>query len=84
MTGGARPSATGVGARELGLAGPSAGWAATSGGRRNGLRGKPEGLLADFNEMGRDAKQGWDRGDCGLRCWAGKGGWLLLFFLFPF
>jgi hypothetical protein len=28
------------GARALGQAGPSAGWAATSGGRRSGLRGR--------------------------------------------
>jgi hypothetical protein len=53
------------------------GWVAADGAR---ARGKDEGLPADFNEMGRDAKQGWDRGDCGLQCWAGKGGWLLLLF----
>jgi hypothetical protein len=48
-------------------AGSRLGWAEHAGDART--RGRDEGLPADFNEMGRDAKQGWDRGGCGLRCW---------------
>jgi hypothetical protein len=40
MTGGAHPSASAAGVRALGLAGPEADWAAASGGRRSGRRGK--------------------------------------------
>jgi hypothetical protein len=67
-------------ARGFNWAGSRLGWAERAGDART--RGRDEGLPADFNEKGRDAKQGWDRGDCELRCWAGKGGWLLLLLFF--
>jgi hypothetical protein len=51
-------------ARGVNWDGSRLGWAECTGDART--RGRDEGLPADFNEMGRDAKQGWDRGGGGL------------------